>query len=56
MILEVGRLILFSLEVAIDGNDIAIEPIARDGERQYGGDDVTQAIVDFVLTGIWTAN
>ena len=45
-----GTIDIVLSRVAIDGNDIAIEPIARDGERQYGGDDVTQAIVDFVLT------
>ena len=30
-------------------NDITIEPIARGGNPRYGGDDVTQAIVDFIL-------
>ena len=44
-----GTIDIVLSQVTIDGSDIAIEPIARDGERQYGGDDVTQAIVDFVL-------
>ena len=44
-----GTIDIVLSQATIDGNDIAIEPIARDGERQYGGDDVTQAIVDFVL-------
>ena len=30
-------------------NECSIEPIARGGDPKYGGDDVTQAIVDFVL-------
>ena len=44
-----GTIDIVLSQVRIDGSDIAIDPIARDGERQYGGDDVTQAIVDFVL-------
>lgn len=44
-----GTIDIVLSQVTINGKDIAIEPIARDGERQYGGDDVTQAIVDFVL-------
>ena len=44
-----GTIDIVLSQVTIDGSDIAIEPIARDGERQYGGDDVTQAIVDVVL-------
>ena len=44
-----GTIDIVLSQVTIGGSDIAIEPIARDGERQYGGDDVTQAIVDFVL-------
>ena len=44
-----GTIDIVLSQVAINGSNIAIEPIARDGERQYGGDDVTQAIVDFVL-------
>ena len=44
-----GTIDIVLSQVTINGSDIAIEPIARDGERQYGGDDVTQAIVDFVL-------
>ncbi len=44
-----GTIDIVLSQVTIDGSDIVIEPIARDGERQYGGDDVTQAIVDFVL-------
>ena len=44
-----GTIDIVLSQVTINGSDIAIEPIARVGERQYGGDDVTQAIVDFVL-------
>ena len=44
-----GTIDIVLSQVTINSSDIAIEPIARDGERQYGGDDVTQAIVDFVL-------
>lgn len=44
-----GTIDIVLSQVTINGSDIAIEPIARDGERQYGGDDVTRAIVDFVL-------
>lgn len=44
-----GTIDIVLSQVTINGSDIAIEPIARDGERQYGGDDVTQAIIDFVL-------
>ena len=32
-----------------DGREITIEPLAHGGNPRYGGDDVTQAIVDFVL-------
>ena len=44
-----GTIDIVLSQVTINSKDIVIEPIARDGERQYGGDDVTQAIVDFVL-------
>ena len=36
-------------QVTKNGDDITIEPIARDGDPKYGGDNVTQAIVDYVL-------
>ena len=44
-----GTIDIVLSRVRIDGGNIAIEPIARDGEPQYGGDDVTQEIVNFVL-------
>ena len=44
-----GTIDIVLSQVTNNSSDIAIEPIARDGERQYGGDDVTQSIVDFVL-------
>ena len=31
------------------GSEILIEPLVRGGNPKYGGDDVTQAIVDFIL-------
>ena len=37
-------------QVTKNGDDITIEPIARDGDPQYGGDDVTQAIVDYIIS------
>ncbi|MCY4553658.1 MAG: Hsp70 family protein [Candidatus Poribacteria bacterium] len=37
-------------QVTKNGDDITIEPIARDGDPKYGGDDVTQAIVDYILS------
>lgn len=36
-------------QVTNNGNETTIEPLAHGGNPRYGGDDVTQAIVDFVL-------
>ena len=36
-------------QVTSDGNNLTIEPLAHGGNPKYGGDDVTRAIVDFVL-------
>lgn len=44
-----GTIDIVLSQVTKEGNDITIEPIARDGAPQYGGDDVTQAIADYVL-------
>ena len=44
-----GTIDIVLSQVTKEGNDITIEPIARDGDPKYGGDDVTQAIVDYVL-------
>ena len=44
-----GTIDIVLSQVTIDDSDITIEPIARGGSRRYGGDDVTQAIVDFIL-------
>ena len=44
-----GTIDIVLSHVTIDDDDITIEPIARGGSRRYGGDDVTQAIVDFIL-------
>ena len=44
-----GTIDIVLSQVAKHGNDMTIEPIARGGNPRYGGDDVTQAIVDFVL-------
>ena len=45
-----GTIDIVLSEVAKNGNDITIEPIARGGDPRYGGDDVTQVIVDYVLS------
>ncbi len=44
-----GTIDIVLSQVTKEGDDITIEPIARDGDPKYGGDDVTQAIVDYVL-------
>lgn len=45
-----GTIDIVLSQVTKKENDITIEPIARDGDPKYGGDDVTQAIVDYVLS------
>lgn len=40
--------IVFS-QVTNNGREITIEPLAHGGNPKYGGDDVTQGIIDFVL-------
>ena len=44
-----GTIDIVLSQVTIDGDNITIEPLARGGNPIYGGDDVTQVIVDFVL-------
>ena len=44
-----GTIDIVLSHVTNDGRDITIEPVAHGGNPRYGGDDVTQAIVDFVL-------
>jgi len=44
-----GTIDIVLSQVTKDGDDITIEPIARDGDPKCGGDDVTQAIVDYVI-------
>ena len=44
-----GTIDIVLSQVTKEGNDITIEPINRDGDPKYGGDDVTQVIVDYVL-------
>ena len=44
-----GTIDIVLSQVNSNGNDITIEPLAHGGNPKYGGDDVTQAIVDFVL-------
>ena len=44
-----GTIDIVLSQVTNNGNDITIEPLAHGGNPKYGGDDVTQAIVDFVL-------
>ena len=45
-----GTIDIVLSQVTKKGDNITIEPIARDGDPKYGGDDVTQAIVDYVLS------
>ena len=44
-----GTIDIVLSQVTKEGDDITIEPIARDGDPKYGGDDVTQEIVVYVL-------
>ena len=44
-----GTIDIVLSQVISDGNNITIEPLAHGGNPKYGGDDVTQAIVNFVL-------
>ena len=44
-----GTIDIVLSHVTNDGREITIEPLAHGGNPKYGGDDVTQAIVDFVL-------
>ena len=44
-----GTIDIVLSHVTNDGRTITIEPLAHGGNPKYGGDDVTQAIVDFVL-------
>ena len=44
-----GTIDIVLSQVTNNGNDITVEPLAHGGNPKYGGDDVTQAIVDFVL-------
>ena len=45
-----GTIDIVLSQVTNDGGDITIEPLARGGNPRYGGDDVTHAIVEFILT------
>ena len=45
-----GTIDIVLSQVTKKGEDINIEPIARDGNPKYGGDDVTQAIVDYIIS------
>ncbi len=44
-----GTIDIVLSQVTKKGDDITIEPIARDGNPKFGGDDVTQAIVDYII-------
>lgn len=44
-----GTIDIVLSQVTKNGNDVTIEPVARGGDPECGGDDVTQAIVDYVL-------
>ncbi len=44
-----GTIDIVLSRVTSDDNETTIEPLASGGNPKYGGDDVTQAIVDFVL-------
>ena len=44
-----GTIDIVLSQVTSTGNEILIEPLVRGGNPKYGGDDVTQAIVDFIL-------
>lgn len=44
-----GTIDIVLSHVTNDGKEITIEPLAHGGNPRYGGDDVTQEIVEFVL-------
>ena len=44
-----GTIDIVLSRVTNDGRTVTIEPLAHGGNPKYGGDDVTQAIVDYVL-------
>lgn len=44
-----GTIDIVLSQVTNTDDEIQIEPLARGGNPKYGGDDVTQAIVDFIL-------
>ena len=44
-----GTIDIVLSRVTNDGNEVTIEPLAHGGNPKYGGDDVTQEIVNFVL-------
>ena len=44
-----GTIDIVLSQVTRNGNETKIEPLVRGGNPRYGGDDVTQAIVDFIL-------
>ena len=44
-----GTIDIVLSHITNNGGEIIIEPLAHGGNPKYGGDDVTQAIVDFVL-------
>ena len=44
-----GTIDIVLSQVTNTGSEILIEPLVRGGNPKYGGDDVTQAIVDFIL-------
>ena len=44
-----GTIDIVLSQVTNNGREITIEPLAHGGNPKYGGDDVTQAIVDFAL-------
>ena len=44
-----GTIDIVLSHVKSNGNEITIEPLAHGGNPRYGGDDLTQAIIDFTL-------
>ena len=44
-----GTIDIVLSHVKSNGNEIIIEPLAHGGNPRYGGDDLTQAIIDFAL-------
>ena len=45
-----GTIDIVLSQVTTNGNETTIEPLTHGGNPRYGGDDVTQAIVKFVLS------